>query len=1107
MFLRRYSNRDKKMRYLVLFLTLAFTGGAQAATRTVCASGASYTSINQAVSEASSGDTIQVCAGTYNEVVSVNKANLTIQGASSATVTIKNNDTVFVLGSAATNTRIKNLSIESTSGYGIRTDWESSRTTANVFENLNIKSSNYGVYVANGKTQTFNNVTITSSASGGIFLEYNVEGNHSFTDVSVTSRNNGIEVQRGASQFSDVTVKSSAGLGISISNRIPTTFDTVTVESADQAIYVQNQDGPSTVSMSKVKATSTNGYAINIQKSGVLNFDTVEAASSGNTAIQLGSDAKGNHTLSNIIVSGTGSSGVGIYTHQGLSSLKNATIKSGGNAIDSGNNLSDMKFENVAIDSTNGHGFRFGQVSSGLPKMSFKNITINKAGVDGLLMDGAKTSSVTADNLCISNTGSNGIELQWESRNFSVTNSVFKNNNGAAINANVDTGAPLNVSNSCFVTAPCVVSNSTAHDFNNNYWAPASCQSISNVRAGTKLASCPVQTATCYAGSTGGTSSTAGAFNAYDTATASGALTGSIKTKIAGAGFDVSVIALNTAKTGLQTTFAGDVKLELVASSTVGGSVDAANCPASSTTIAGTTQTVTFASGDAGRKSVTIPALGDVYRDVRVKLTYPATGTATTVACSNDNFAVRPSYLASVAGTDATWTTAGTTRTLGNVGTSGGIVHKAGQPFSVSAVAYTATNSAAASYAGTPTVKTLACSLPQPTCVNGTLTLGAWASAGAGKVTTSTASYTEAGSFNLTLEDSSFAQVDQNDGSTAADITIPQNAAVSVGRFVPDHFSVLAATQPQFRTFNATDASCTAPGKRTFTYVGQNFGWATSPTATVIAQNAAGGTTANYQGSALWKLSAANVTEAYWAKPVAQTSFDTASKGTPAVVSNGNGTGTITSAPAGVFRFLRNATAVDPFAAEITLTVSVTDTSEEATNQSGGILTTNVSEAQFKGSGNGIAFDGAASGTTNGNAFRYGRIKINNAGGSDLLPLTLTVMTQYWDGAKYVLNTDDYCTTTAGSLALAAGTGGAISTSFMTSTGSGSASTPISYQMYKGMGKAVLNKPGNFTAKGSVKVNVSTASALNAYLPGMEGIATFGVYNSSGPIIYIREMY
>src|SRR6516165_6322004 len=73
------------MRKLVLAATvavalLATSANALAATKTVCSSGCDSTTIQGAIALASSGDTITVAAGTYEEAVEVNKT-LTLEGA------------------------------------------------------------------------------------------------------------------------------------------------------------------------------------------------------------------------------------------------------------------------------------------------------------------------------------------------------------------------------------------------------------------------------------------------------------------------------------------------------------------------------------------------------------------------------------------------------------------------------------------------------------------------------------------------------------------------------------------------------------------------------------------------------------------------------------------------------------------------------------------------------------------------------------------------------------------------------------------------------------------------------------------------------------------
>jgi len=582
-----------------------------------------------------------------------------------------------------------------------------------------------------------------------------------------------------------------------------------------------------------------------------------------------------------------------------------------------------------------------------------------------------------------------------------------------------------------------------------------------------------------------------GGFNAYETSTAAGAITGVIKTKIAGASFNLDVIALNTAKTAIETKFTGTVKVELLNASNNSAALDANGCRSSWTTIQTLGTNPVFAAANNGRITVAFTE-NNAWANVRVRITYPASGTATAIGCSTDNFAIRPNAFANVNVTDSDWMTSGTTRTLNNISASGGVVHKAGQPLRLSAVAVNALSNTTTNYTGSPSATPVSCLLPS-TCVNanlGTFTLGA--SAVAGVLTAASASYSEAGAFTLQLVDTTFANVDAADSSTAERYI--SSTAINVGRFVPDHFDLTANSVPQFKTFN--DTTCLT---RSFTYIGQPFGYVTLPQSLVLARNAAGNTTVNYSGN-LWKLLAPGVTQTY--SPIAPT-LDTTGIGTPVVLSSGNGTGSVTSNSADTVFYTRT-TPIAPFNANITLTVSVQDTAENVANQ--GIITTAL-PALYNGSGSGIAFD-------SGIQFRYGRMRLNNAIGSERLVLPVPLTAQYFTGAGFVTNTADNCT----AFTLVPQVNGAplsyqygnllIDNPQPSMTVTASVPTLASNPVSAGVSGINLSAPN---LSGSIDLTLTVPAWLQFNWTGVVGNpkarATFGAYRNTNQFIYQRENY
>lgn len=608
-----------------------------------------------------------------------------------------------------------------------------------------------------------------------------------------------------------------------------------------------------------------------------------------------------------------------------------------------------------------------------------------------------------------------------------------------------------------------------------------------------------------------------GSFNAFETSTAAAVIVGNIRTKVAGAAFSLDVVAIQS---GVQlSSFNNSVIVELLGNAALGVPLDAQNCPTSFTLLQTVSPNPTITNG---RSTVNFAAVPNSWRDVRVRIRWP-TASPTVSSCSTDNFAIRPASLA-VAVTDANWSTAGTTRALANTGAVGGNVHKAGQPFTLTV---TPSPGTATNYDGSPTVSALACTLPA-TCASGTLTVGAFA--GSGTRTSTTASYSEAGAFNLTLVDLNYASVDAADG-TPADCSgryvCQSPAPVAVGRFVPNHFAVAAVTQPVFRTFDAIDAACTVPPSgavRSFTYIGQFFGYQTQPAALVIAQNASNGITTNYRGT-LWKLTAASVTQSLANSPVLALDISQVGAAVLSEVAN-TGTGTLTSNAADKIAFVRNAaTPQAAFTANLTQTWSVADANESGANQ--GVITTTTPLA-FNGGGSGIAFDGG--GAAAGMEFRYGRLTVFNASGSQLIALPIRIFAQYWNGTSFIVNTADHCTTLSGTHIEMS--------SFQNTLGPIAACRtrlPASITFNAGRARAPLTAPGA-NVMGSVNLTVHleptvigtpqtctgvTPSAVTganrtylqgnwsggAYNQNPLGIGIFGIYQGSAEIIHLRENY
>jgi hypothetical protein len=601
-----------------------------------------------------------------------------------------------------------------------------------------------------------------------------------------------------------------------------------------------------------------------------------------------------------------------------------------------------------------------------------------------------------------------------------------------------------------------------------------------------------------------------GSFNAFETSTASGSISGVIKTKVAGTSVSVDVASLNALENAIAVTFIGTVRVEVLNASDNSAALDGDNCR-SSWTVIQTLPDITFVPADNGRKTITFTQ-ADAYPNVRLRMSSPA-GAPIAKGCSTDNFALRPNQFTTVTFKDADWQTAGTTRTLNNLTVPGGTVHKAGQPLTVQATAVNGAGTPATTtnYTGTATATVAACS-GSNACVAspaGTFTVGGTFSAG--QLTSNVANYSDVGAIAVTLVDSTFAAVDASDGSTAAERNIT-SSPINVGRFVPDHFAVSYNT-PSFAT------ACAAGS---FSYVGQKFSYATAPVLTVTAQNASNATTLAYTGT-LWQITSSSLTgKSYTAAGSIGIDFTGITGTDPVIADGGNGTGTLTfGSGTGLFFTRSTTTAVTPFNADISLAINVIDADSV-------VYASNPARFGQATAGNGIAF-------SSGKEMRFGRLAFKNANGSQLVPLPVRVEAQYYAYTNPPTNTQPgFVTNTADNCTSLANTDVQMS-SFTANLSACETAISSAGTLSSGRKTLLLLAPGNAnngsvlltanlgTASGTTCTSVggATVSATaanrsylqgnwassNSYTSDPSARATFGTVKGADEVIYMRENF
>jgi hypothetical protein len=349
-----------------------------------------------------------------------------------------------------------------------------------------------------------------------------------------------------------------------------------------------------------------------------------------------------------------------------------------------------------------------------------------------------------------------------------------------------------------------------------------------------------------------------------------------------------------------------------------------------------------------------------------------------------------------------------------------------------------------------------------------------------GVATPTNLSYNEVGSFTLSGSATNFLNSGINLSAIVFDNSATPARSGVVGRFVPDHFTLLAGS--------SITPACAATG---FSYMGQpNLGYSF----TIEARNKSNVKTSNYR-SADYATGSVSV--------LAENNNDGTDRSPRLSAPTGSwSTGTYTFSTT-TATFSRPGSPDGPFDL-LRIGVKVTDGDGPVLASRDMDPTTNT-DCTIAPTCTGIQIGGA---TTKA---RFGRLALGNAFGSELLDLPIPMETQYYNSSGvYVTNVDDNCTLIAlGNLVLSSGTA-TVGGTFAAGKGNLKITKPlskVSIDLCVDLDGAI---PTDLLCAASTPANktwLQWSWLGSTFDQDPKARATFGVYKNADEIIYLRENF
>ena len=423
-------------------------------------------------------------------------------------------------------------------------------------------------------------------------------------------------------------------------------------------------------------------------------------------------------------------------------------------------------------------------------------------------------------------------------------------------------------------------------------------------------------------------------------------------------------------------------------------------CSAYSATNLAATQSVTLSSGVAFlTDNITV---NKAYTKLRCRVTDNAVAGSPVYGCGSDQFAVRPGAV-----------TLSTSATAAAPSASAGPTIKAGANFNVRA---TTSTSSTDQYAGTLTQNTAVLSAQdtsQDTSqVNGGVVGTLTPASLVGNAPSTSATYTEAGYLYLAAGaylDTTYTAVDQPGdcvgGSTSVALSsgkygcvIGTTAAVSLGRFIPDRFAITpGAVVPACRVHPAASPGYTPTD---FTYFSQPEGFTTP--FTLRALNVSGNPTQNYAG-AFARISS-------WNSATATSSW--AWNGTSSATGLRFGTAPALPIGSSLAAAVVSGVPVTPIGAWASGVAALSMVQHQVSRPTALTGETAVTITALPIDPDGVTLSGAVAVSSSATPLRWGRVRMQNAYGSERLALAMPIQSQIYDAGTgtFKANPDDSCT-------------------------------------------------------------------------------------------------